>query len=280
MNDTPQLENGHFLIATEIYEALAKTRIPGEARQVLDFIIRKTYGWHKKEDRISLSQFTEGTGLKKPTICKAINKLKEMNLIITKKDNSITQKGNDYIVTYCFNKSYNNWNLLPKKVTLPKKVIPITQKDNLPLPKKIPTKDTITKDKLPLVPVRKKPEPEEIDLKLSDLLLELLTANKPDRKQNSNEVINWANSVRLMRQQDNRTPQRIEAVIRWCQKDSFEMGVVLSMSKLRDRFDNLEMKMKKYGHGLTDNENGNGFKPDITKQGTLESMMERDGIKK
>lgn len=37
---------------------------------------------------------------------------------------------------------------------------------------------------------------------------------------------------------------------------------------------------KGYGPGLTDNGNNNGFKLDITKQGTLESMMERDGIKK
>lgn len=80
----PQIENGYTRIANEIMDALAKIRIPGQARQVLDFILRKTYGWNKKTDMISLSQFVEGTGLSKVAVCKGINKLLGMN-IITKK---------------------------------------------------------------------------------------------------------------------------------------------------------------------------------------------------
>jgi phage replication O-like protein O len=168
----PQRENGHIEIATEIWENLCLIRIPGESRQILDFVIRKTYGWHKKEDRIPLSQFTDGTGLKKSTVCKATAKLKQMNLI------TITQKGNDYINTYGFNKDFETWKPLPKKVTplpkktmqqipsktgsvtqkgnevsLPKKVTTITQKGNEPLPKKgtsiDTTKDTQSKDITP-----------------------------------------------------------------------------------------------------------------------------------
>ena len=59
---TPQLENGYIKIATELYDALCGIRIPGEARQVFDVILRKTYGWNKKKDAIALSQFVEATG--------------------------------------------------------------------------------------------------------------------------------------------------------------------------------------------------------------------------
>ena len=93
----PHKKNGFVPIAFEIMEALAKTRIPGQARQILDFILRKTYGWDKKEDSISLSQFTEATNLTKTHVCRGINKLIEMN-IITKKGNAhslFTKKGND-----------------------------------------------------------------------------------------------------------------------------------------------------------------------------------------
>ena len=93
----PQAENGHIDIANEIMDAFASIRIPGEARQVLDFIIRKTWGWQKKEDLIPLSQFILATKLKKATICKAIKKLELMNLVIT-------QKGNDGITKYNINK--------------------------------------------------------------------------------------------------------------------------------------------------------------------------------
>ena len=145
---SPQKENGYTAIANEILEAISRIRIPGEARQVLDVIIRKTYGFHKKQDAIALSQFCLATGLKKPTVCKAINKLKKMNLII------ITQKGNGQANIVRFNKDFDTWEVLPKKVTLPKKVMVVTQKGNASLPKKVPTKDnttkeTITKDSIP-----------------------------------------------------------------------------------------------------------------------------------
>ena len=82
---SPQIENGYTPIANEIMDALARTRIPGEVRQVLDYIFRKTYGWNKKEDVIPMSQFVKSTGLKKPNICRALSKL--ITMCIIKKDN-------------------------------------------------------------------------------------------------------------------------------------------------------------------------------------------------
>lgn len=145
---SPQAEDGHTDISNEIMDAICKIRIPGEARQVLDFILRKTYGWHKKEDCISLSQFVEGTGLNKVHICRSITVLINMNLV-TKKGNAqslFTKKGNDNFVIYGFQKDFDKWNTLPKKVTLPNRVKYVTQKGNLTLPKKVHTKETITKE--------------------------------------------------------------------------------------------------------------------------------------
>ncbi len=139
---SPQLEHGYVKIANEILDALCHIRISGEARQVLDTIIRKTYGYHKKQDRISLSQFCISTGLRKVTICKAISKLKKMNLIL------ITNKDNDKANVFIFNKDFDTWKALPKKVTLPKKVIDVTKKGNKTLPKKGTTKDIYTKDNI------------------------------------------------------------------------------------------------------------------------------------
>ena len=125
---SPQLENGYTKIANELLDALCRIRISGEARQVLDFIIRKTYGFNKKEDIIALSQICLGTGLKKSTTCKATNKLISMNMI-TKKDNAL---GN----IYRFNKDFDSWKPLPKKITLPKKEMSVTKKGNNRYPKR------------------------------------------------------------------------------------------------------------------------------------------------
>jgi phage replication O-like protein O len=133
----PQIGKGHShtSINNEIMKHLCKIRIPGEARQILDFILLKTYGFSKKEDWIALSQFVTGTGVKKPETIRALKKLLKMN-IVGKKAN-----GN-----YFFNKNYDEWEPLPKKKwslakkpTLAKKPISVGKKANKSLAKKPPT---------------------------------------------------------------------------------------------------------------------------------------------
>jgi phage replication O-like protein O len=140
----PQLENeGYFQISRELQKELCKIRISGQERQVLDAIIFKTYGFGKKTDWISLSQFVELTGLIKPHIIRAIKKLLDKNII--------TKIGNGYKNIYGINKYYTTWKPLPKMITLPKKITTITNIDNdhyqnwqQPLPKLIPTLNNIT----------------------------------------------------------------------------------------------------------------------------------------
>ena len=127
-----QKEHGKTEIANSLLEALARTRIPGEARQVLDFILRKTYGWHKVEDQISLDQFVLGTGLSKVHVCRAIEEVLLKINIITKKGN-VTNIGNTNYPIYGIQKDFDKWTSLPKKVTLPKKVKVITNIGNIPI---------------------------------------------------------------------------------------------------------------------------------------------------
>ena len=126
---SPQKENGYTAIAHELLEALAKTRINGEARQILDVVLRKTYGFHKTEDEIALSQFCEATGLKKNSACRAIEKLENMKLLI------IHEKVNN-AKRYKINKNFDEWLLVPKKRTI------IHKKVNKVVTKKGTTKDT------------------------------------------------------------------------------------------------------------------------------------------
>lgn len=119
----PQCEDGYTKLANELLDALCAVRIPGEPMQVFLTILRKTYGFGKKTDRIALSQFTESTGIAKTHVSRAVDKLVSMNMIVTK-------KGNANNITYEINKHYSTWQALPKKVTLPKKVIKVTKEGN------------------------------------------------------------------------------------------------------------------------------------------------------
>lgn len=119
----PQKEDGYTPVANDIMEALAGIRISGEEWQCLCVILRKTYGWNKPTDSISLSQFVELTGIKKSNICRALNRLlsKKITTVI-KKDNGCTE--------YALQKDYEKWEPLSKKITLSKKIMPVIKKDN------------------------------------------------------------------------------------------------------------------------------------------------------
>ncbi len=92
-----QAENGYTRIANEVLEALVKVRLPPSEKDILLFILRKTYGWGKTQDRISLTQFEKGTDLSRPTVVKALSNL------ITRK--MIVKAG----LLLSFNKDYEKW---------------------------------------------------------------------------------------------------------------------------------------------------------------------------
>ncbi len=121
-------EDRYIRIATEIWEALTRLRIPGECRQVLDYIIRQTSGFQRKSDKISLSQFTEATGIQKPHVCRAIERLKRMSVVIVIKD------GNRKAAEYSLNLDYSCWRPTHKKTnndkSLPKEAKNVPPKAN------------------------------------------------------------------------------------------------------------------------------------------------------
>ncbi|MFO7970170.1 MAG: replication protein [Desulfobacterales bacterium] len=172
---SPQIENGHVKIANELWDALARIRISGEEWQVLNIVIRKTYGWNKKEDQVSLSQFVLGTGLKKPNVIRARQKLLSKKIMIIKKDNA----GN---LIYRINKDFDQWEPLSKKIT-------VIKKDNKSLSKKIPTKDT-TKDNIYKV---KTPYQEIVNL-YHEILPELPRVVKLTDKRKSQIKARWFES--------------------------------------------------------------------------------------
>lgn len=147
MNTSPQKENGYCAIANEILEALINAGLNGTELACVLLVIRKTYGWNKKEDQISLSQFLASVPVSKPSLCKALNILQLVKII------KLVKKGNSKILSnsYTFNKNYLEWQLV-KKTKLVKFSAPTSKDFETQLVKKtLHTKDnlqkTITKDK-------------------------------------------------------------------------------------------------------------------------------------
>jgi len=83
----PSLEDGYkyTMVDNKILEALARTYVRPDDWRVLIFIIRKTYGYHKKVDYIANSQIAKGTFLHKTTVSHSLKRLEQAKLITRNK---------------------------------------------------------------------------------------------------------------------------------------------------------------------------------------------------
>lgn len=256
----PQIENGYARIANELLMALSRYNLSPYETRVLFFILRKTYGWNKKSDFISVSQIAEGTGLLKPHACRAKNVLIRKN-ILTENDGKLGP-----------NKDYDEWSVTntgnvtnrgnesaiitekQRSVTGTGNGLGVTDSGNGVTGtgnKSLPAEALQKKRKKLLQKTRRKSE----DFRLATLLLQEIRKRKPDfRKPN---LQSWAVHIEKMIRIDHRKPERIDAVIRWCQADSGNndgrwrgwQNNILSTRKLREKFDRIELAMQKVPSG-------------------------------
>ncbi len=183
----PQLENGFTRISNEILDHLCHLHLNGEAWATILFIIRKTYGFHKKHDKIPLSQIAVGTGLSIPNICRALRKLRQIGVI---KRNGLGTG---------FNKNYDTWLLSKRTVaTVRTDTVGLDSSatvglDNLLLSDSTDSKDTIQKieykDKafIPKIGIKEAWDLVKIDIEKGKLKYPNVNLDLERQK-----MINWA----------------------------------------------------------------------------------------
>lgn len=108
-DDSLQVENGHYTrIVNPLIENLIKIPFKGCELAVAMYIIRKTYGFQKKEDEISLTQFQKDLDRSRQTIVTALKNLQLVNVArLVKQGNA---KGDCNI--WSINKYYSTWKLV------------------------------------------------------------------------------------------------------------------------------------------------------------------------
>lgn len=96
----------------------------------------------------------------------------------------------------------------------------------------------------------KKREPQkpsrEAD-RLAQLLKDEILLNAPGFRITPSQLREWSVIADRMIRLDHRQPERIAEIIRWAQANDFWRSNILSMGKLRTRFDQLELKQKANG---------------------------------
>lgn len=106
MSETPQLENGYIRVATQILKDWQKLNLSPYQWRVLFHIIEFTYGFHCKENKISVSHIVKATGIRQAHISRALKELISKNIVSRKSG-------------FCaYNKNSKSWKLnIPVEVS-------------------------------------------------------------------------------------------------------------------------------------------------------------------
>jgi phage replication O-like protein O len=269
----PQKEDGFVAIANEIMDALCRSHPGGSEGQVLWAIIRKTYGWNKQADKISISQLCEMTGLARRTIIYAMQNLEAKNMITIKRQdceaNTIAlnkdydkwvvqemdgsaRKSRSYRATIEKQKAnYKNRGVVQEIEASARNAQRVVQENDLDRRFLAPTKDN-TKDNITKY-INNYVASDEA-LRLGDLLFsEIIKENTKSRLANLNTaakektITGWALDIEKLIGIDKQEPSTVEEVIFFATHDDFWGANILSGKKLREKWDTLTMKMKQKG---------------------------------
>lgn len=104
-----QVEGGRFtrIINVVIDELVFAPLLASEIKTCL-FVIRKTWGFNKTTDKISLTQFEKATGQSRPTVIKALKNLQLVNILLLVKKGKSPLEGNEWKI----NKYTKTWKLV------------------------------------------------------------------------------------------------------------------------------------------------------------------------
>lgn len=242
----PQKENGYTAIANEILEALINNQFSGQELRVILLIIRKTYGYHKKMDFVSLSQIAEAIKSSKIRCSQVVRKLELMKIL------TVNENINGIGKSYIFNKDFEKWKGVNENINGISKY-----KRGVNENIKGGVNENINhKRKNINIQLKKRYVDDSIEIKLSEYFYQkILTINQKHKKPN---MQSWAEHIALMIRIDKRNPEEIKKLIDWLydknskDKDAiFWRGNIISTKKLRIKYDQLmiiKTKSRKQKH--------------------------------
>lgn len=101
---SPQKENGFTPISNELLDAILKTNFTATQLKLVLCCCRYTYGFSRKEAKLSESYLNKATGISKRYISQELRQLIDLKVIIVIKESTYTEPR-----TFELNKNYETW---------------------------------------------------------------------------------------------------------------------------------------------------------------------------
>jgi len=122
MAEIPKTVIPYTEFPNEALERLAAAGLSGREFRIVLVVARKTWGWDKPKDRISMSQFSRCTGIDRRKCHVILSGLIDQKII----KKTVAVKGDRKILTYSFNDVFAEWKVSPSRGTDPKmKTVPL-----------------------------------------------------------------------------------------------------------------------------------------------------------
>lgn len=284
-------DDGYTRVANQIYDQMGRLDLTGAQHQVLNVIIRITYGYNQKTNRITNTYVAQLTGLTEKAVRLSLIELHSRNIIHLEKSGLMKTVGinkviSDWVVTKGKSEkqsakgkqSRNNGSNLTRNngsteteqrfleggTTVPdsrncSSSTKENNKDNLlnttsKEGKSPPMADDSALREGAVIQVGKN-WGEQVDLDTVNAILPVLQNTLADHYRAPN-LAAWANEIRLMRQQDKRTPEHIAVLFKIAHTDDFWKANIQSPAALRKHWGRIAALHNSRRNGLTNGQHG------------------------
>lgn len=186
---TPQVEDGYTRLANELLDAIIRFPFTKRQYKVMLLLARKTYGYNKKSDDMTVTQISNQTGLTRPHASGTLAELVELGCVL-KRDGR-----HGYVLG--INKNYRTWGA-SQNGTCPETGITPSQNGTVSVPKR-DTQKTTPKDntkrhiwfdrfwdaypkKVKRKPSMEKWQRKNLDAKAEEIISDVKARKKRDRR--------------------------------------------------------------------------------------------------
>jgi len=253
------LSNGYTKVANEIQKLKPRLRLSGREWQCFEAVIWLTYGWNKKQDRVTNTVIADLTGLEDTHVSNAIKALADRQIIFSHKQGGMKLVGvNTELSAWILDKP-ETVKKLPKTVkTLPEsvKLLPETVATQYKNKNSIKNTTSENSNESPDSPSKQLPvlRPDAAiqspkgdkwgtadDLKAAEWMFCKVVIVSPTAQEPNWPA--WSNDIRLMRNAMKVSHHDICEVFKWANADQFWQTNVMSPAKLREKWDTLKAQM-------------------------------------
>lgn len=264
--DEPTLDDGYCRVVNALAEGLASHPLTATQQRVVWGVIRATYGWQKAKGVVTGSLLAKITGIQRQRCSAAVSELLEAGVLIRMGGARSALKINTKTTDWSFAKKTVRGGI-NDRVSGTSNFCSVNGSSGHSVNgSSVHQKDKRHKDKNPSDSTSEKSRSKkstskivegaavqnpsgskwgtEVDVQLADLMAQVIDNRLGQDAPANRNMVTWANDIRLLREQDKRTPQMIESLFAFAMDDEFWRGNIESPGALRRNWTKLAMKRK------------------------------------